>query len=199
MKQSFIITLCAAATWFAPTLQAQPDPALIDSLRGGGRVIVMRHASSPEALPSAADRQPDNPNGERQLDEKGRMDATAMGEALRQLNIPIEEVDVSPTYRARETARLMGLNEATPHEELSNEGMRDSSAEYGAWLLAEVLHSPATGNHLLITHQPNLRAAFPEVEGVEDGEALIFAPDGGVTPRLEGRIKIGEWAGVVKQ
>jgi hypothetical protein len=88
----------------------------------------------------------------------------------------------------------MGLTAVTPHAELSNEGMRESSAEYGAWLLAKTLQKPAVGNLLLITHQPNIHAAFPDIEGLEDGEALIFAPDKGAAPVLRARIKIGDWA-----
>jgi phosphohistidine phosphatase SixA len=193
MRRSFIVSLCAAALWYMPVLQAQPDAALIEALREGGHVIVMRHARSPEEPPAPAAAQADNTKGERQLDAQGRADATAMGDALRRLGIPIGEAGSSPTYRALETARLMGLSTVTPYEELSNEGMRDSSAEYGAWLMSEVLLPPATGNRLLITHQPNIRAAFPDIEDVEDGEALIFAPDGGAAPVLRARIKIGEW------
>ena len=52
---------------------------------------------------------PDNVPPERQLDEKGRTTAAAMGDALRRLKIPIGEVLTSPAYRARETARLARL------------------------------------------------------------------------------------------
>lgn len=159
-------------------------------------MVVMRHASSPNQPPDAAQRRSDNVDGERQLDARGRETASAMGEALRRLEIAFSEVLVSPTYRAQETARLLGMSDLRVTEELSNEGMRDATAERAAWLRAEVVRVPDGGNHLLITHQPNIRAAFADLEGlddVEDGEALIFAPDGGEEPVLKGRIKIEEW------
>ena len=87
--------------------QTLTGPALIKSLQAGGHVIVMRHASSPVTFRTNPN--PDNVPPERQLDEKGRSTATAMGDALRRLKIPIGEVMTSPTYRARETARLARL------------------------------------------------------------------------------------------
>jgi hypothetical protein len=47
---------------------------------------------------------------------------------------------------------------------------------------------------VLITHVPNLTAAFPDVPAVVEGEALVFASDGKGGSRLVGRIKIEEWA-----
>src|SRR5690606_33548767 len=122
--------------------------------------------------------------------------ARAMGEALRRLDIPVAEVLSSPTYRAIETARLMGFEEVETPEELSNEGMRDSSEAYAAWLREQTGTATGEGNRLLITHAPNMRAAFGEdADGMGEGDALVFKPNGeqGV---LAGRIAIAEWAGL---
>ncbi|HEX5070844.1 MAG TPA: histidine phosphatase family protein, partial [Vicinamibacterales bacterium] len=99
-----LLLLTVVATVDGQTLTGS---ALATSLRAGGHVIVMRHGSSPSQVPDKPN--PDNVPPERQLDEQGRKAATAMGEALRRLKIPIGEVMTSPTYRARETARLIGL------------------------------------------------------------------------------------------
>ena len=46
----------------------------------------------------------------------------------------------------------------------------------------------------MVTHQPNLSAAFAALStGVADGEALVFVPDGKGGAVLAGRIKIDEW------
>lgn len=52
-----------------------------------------------------------------------------MGKALRELKIPIGEVDSSPTYRALETVRLAQLGKARPVVELGDggRGMQASS------------------------------------------------------------------------
>src|SRR5262245_731028 len=90
-------------------VQVLSHSQLLAALRQGGLVIVMRHATSPPQPPTRADANPDNAALERQLDEKGRADATALGVAWRELKIPIGKVLSSPTYRALETARLAQL------------------------------------------------------------------------------------------
>src|SRR5262245_52604169 len=90
----------------AQVLTGEP---LVKALRQGGYVIVMRHASSPRQVPDKQTANADNMNLERQLDEAGRASAIAMGNALRDLKIPIGTVLTSPTYRALETVRLAKL------------------------------------------------------------------------------------------
>ena len=80
--------------------QALSESTLVNALRSGGYVIVMRHASSPREVPDKPNANPDNSKLERQLDEAGRSSAIAMGTAIRDLKIPIAEVFSSPTYRA---------------------------------------------------------------------------------------------------
>ena len=58
---------------------------IVKTLRQGGHVLVMRHASSPRETPSDGIASPDNPKLERQLDEMGRRGATEMGEAITRL------------------------------------------------------------------------------------------------------------------
>ena len=77
--------------------QTLAGDALVKALRQGGYVLVLRHTSSPRDAPSKATANPDNVKLERQLDETGRATATAMGNALRRLKIPIGSV--SPVRR----------------------------------------------------------------------------------------------------
>jgi len=175
--------------------QTLAGPALGASLQAGGHVIVMRHASSPREVPPLPN--PDNVPPERQLDEKGRSTATAMGDALRRLKIPIGEVLTSPTYRARETARLARLPNPRSATELGEgpQSMQGSVAPgQTEWLQKKVKEFPKGTNTVLITHVPNITAAFPaETPAAVEGEAFVFAPDGKGGARLVGRIKIEEW------
>jgi phosphohistidine phosphatase SixA len=137
---------------------------------------------------------PDNVNRERQLDETGRTEAAAMGEAIRSRGIRITEVLCSPTYRAIETARRMGYSDFRRVDELSNEGMRASGDAYAAWLRANVTDPPEAGNRLLITHGPNVTAAFPDyAAGMSEGEALIFLPVADGDPAMVARLAITDW------
>ena len=180
--------------------QGLAGDALVASLRSGGHVIVMRHASSPGQVPAKDAANPDNVTLERQLDAGGRATATAMGEALRRLKIPIGDVLTSPTYRARETARYAQLPNAKTQDELGDGGksMKTATEDQGAWLRRKVDQIPRGTNSILVTHMPNIARAFPEVADVADGEALVFGPDGKGGATLVARVKIQEWPSLGK-
>jgi phosphohistidine phosphatase SixA len=203
-----------ALTFFAITasMTLLPTPAraqqlqgkaLVKALQQGGYVIVMRHASSPAEKPDKQLADPENIHAERQLDEQGRNSATAFGKALRDLKIPIGEVLSSPAYRARETAHYaqlpdprivpeLGDNPQPPQD--ASQSMRASSQRQMVWLQREVARFPKGSNTILITHMPNITAAFPSASvRFSDGEAIIFGPaaKGVATPIA--RIKINEW------
>jgi phosphohistidine phosphatase SixA len=169
---------------------------LVTSLREGGYVIVMRHASSPRETPTRETARPDNVKLERQLDEAGRNAATAMGRALRDLQIPVGDVLSSPTYRAMETVRLAALPNPQPVAELGDGGqsMQVAADAQATWLRERTTRAPTAGNTILVTHNPNLTRAFPDWGStVADGEAVIFRPDGKGGATIVTRIKIEDW------
>lgn len=192
--QSFLVP---PAFYLLPLLLTQTlsGSALLDALRNGGYVIVMRHASSPREAPDKAVANPDNVNLERQLDEAGRSSAVAMGTAIRQLKIPIGEVFTSPTYRAMETVRLARLSNPLAQSELGDAGqsMQAASDTQAAWLKDRVSRVSAATNTVIVTHMPNISRAFPEWGAVADGEAVVLKPDGKGRATVVGRIKIDEW------
>ena len=191
--------LIASALTLVPVparAQTLSGSALLDALRRGGYVIVMRHAASPAQPPDKATANADNVNLERQLDAAGRASATAMGKALRDLKIPIGEVASSPTYRALETVRLAQFAAAKTYAEIGDGGqsMQASTDAQAAWLQKKVTETPAGTNALVVTHMPNIARAFPQLaSGVADGEALVFHADGKGSAMLVARIKIDEW------
>ena len=180
---------------FVASAQTLAGAGLVSALQRGGHVIVMRHASSPRQPPDERTANADNVERERQLDAAGRASATAMGEALRRLKVPVGEVLTSPTYRARETARYAQLANAKPFEELGDGGqsMQTAAEKQGLWLREKVKQFPRGTNTMLVTHMPNIARAFPDASDVADGEALVFGPDGKGGGRLIGRIPIDQW------
>lgn len=177
-------------------IQALSGEALVRALQRGGYILVVRHASSPREAPDAATANADNVNRERQLDQNGRATATAMGAALRALHIPIGEVLTSPTYRARETARLAELPDPHPQTELGDGGqsMQGVAPLQTKWLSQRVTRFPHGANAVLVTHAPNMLAAFPQwTSGLADGETLVLGPDGKGGTTLVARIKIEDW------
>ena len=185
--------LGAAALLAAGAAQAQQlqGDALVKALRQGGYVIVMRHTASPRDVPDKQTANPDNVKPERQLDQEGRATATAMGNALRDLKIPVGGVFSSPTYRALETVRYgqFGNPQSVPELGDNGQSMQGGTAAQAAWLQKKVTEIPRGTNTLLVTHMPNMSRAFPEATAnLADGEALVFGPGGVVA-----RIKIEEW------
>ena len=192
---SFFLSAMSSFTISAQTQTLSGD-ALAKNLKSGGYVIVMRHASSPRETPDQQTANADNLNHERQLDEVGRSSAKAMGEALRRLKIPVGHVFSSPTYRALETIRLLGLPTPTVVPELGDGGqsMQGATKAQAAWLQKRVKEFQKGTNILVVTHFPNMTRAFPQwTSGLADGEGLIFGPDGKGGSTLIARIKIEEW------
>ncbi|HEY3045157.1 MAG TPA: hypothetical protein VGJ39_14085 [Vicinamibacterales bacterium] len=170
--------------------------ALVNALRQGGYVLVMRHTSSPREAPARPSANADNVNLERQLDENGRATAIAMGNALRALKIRIGDVLTSPTYRALETVRLAQLPNPRTQSELGDGGqsMQTVADAQAAWLKKKVTELPKGANTILVTHLPNIAAAFPQwASDLSDGEALVMGSDGKGGATLVARIKIEQW------
>jgi len=198
MTRSWQWSLATAVLFVAQPAHGQTlsRDALVQALRQGGYVLMMRHASSPREAPDKAAAQPDNVNAERQLDETGRATAAAMGDAIRALRIPVGEVFTSPTYRARETVRLARLPNPQPQPELGDGGqsMQNAAAAQVAWLKNKATEFPRGTNTILVTHFPNLSAAFPQwTAGLADGETLVLGPDGRGGATLVARVTIEQW------
>lgn len=201
-KFVLLLTVLAAVAvqpaWAATT----PGQPLIDALREGGYVLLMRHASSPTARPEKTVADRENTTLERQLDKNGRNTSRAMGAAMRALHLPIREILSSPTYRALETVRIAGLPQPRTATELGDGGqsMQPLQASPAAWLRNLVATVPAQGTDtLIVTHAPNIIAAFgANLADVADGEILVFRPDGNGDAMLAGRIKIEQWPALAR-
>jgi phosphohistidine phosphatase SixA len=198
MKRSERLLTVVALLLLAPRAQSQTlsDAALVNALREGGHVLVMRHASSPRDAPAMPQANPDNINLERQLDDHGRTTAIAMGRALRERQIPVGDVFTSPAYRALETVRLAQFPNPRIQAELGDGGqsMQGVTDTQSAWLRKKVTELPTRTNVLLVTHQPNIDRALARWQsGLAEGETLILGSDGNGGATLVARIKIEQW------
>ncbi len=101
-RVSLGIALAALAclTW------AEPDPALVQRLREGGYVLYMRHASTDMSRNDSGMSSYEDCENQRNLTDKGREEARAIGAHIERLRIPIGDVLASPYCRTMETARL---------------------------------------------------------------------------------------------
>src|SRR2546426_2750250 len=186
----------------SPPTWGQPSPSVDDvlqMLRAGGYVIVVRHGAT---HPDQADTDPLNPGNianQRQLNDKGRADAKAVGEAFKAAGIPIGKSYSSRFQRAVETARLIGGKEPQTTLDITEGGLVVSPNENNRRtqaLRALVATPPDPGtNTLVVTHKPNIVDAFgKDWFEVKEGEASVFKPEGGGKYSLVGRIQIDQWS-----
>ena len=178
--------------------EAQAAFPLVQQLRAGGYVLLMRHAHAPSARPTKEIAETDNLSLERQLDKQGKDSAQAMGEAIRTLHISLTPVLSSPTYRALETVRAAALGHPQTFEQLGDGGqsmMRGAVSGESNWLRNKVAEPPQRGsNTLIVTQMPNIQSVFPqEAADLSDGEALVLHRDGKGSVTLVAKIRIEDW------
>jgi phosphohistidine phosphatase SixA len=93
-------------------------------MRAPGTVVVVRHSYAPGAF-DPPDARLDDCSTQRNLDERGRAQATRMGEAFRQNAIAVGTVLSSPRCRCLDTARL-AFGRVQPWEPLQG-ALRDEA------------------------------------------------------------------------
>jgi len=179
--------------------QPAPPPDLMDVLRLGGYVIVLRHGATSQDVARDGMSNPDKKTtGERQLSDAGRTQAIAIGEGLRKLGIRVGVVMTSPLQRAVDTATLLGVGEVKINPELAEAGSDLSPAERDrrADILRKLVgyHSGDT-NFVIVTHKPNLVDAFgASLADMREGEAAVFEPDfTGAGYQLVARFQVSDW------
>ena len=174
---------------------------LIEALRDGGHVIVVRHGAT---FSDQADTDPinfDNIAKQRNLNEKGKGLAKAFGDAIRQAGIPAGKVYTSNFNRAFETAVLAEFKDIEKTTDLTEGGLvvsPDENSRRAAALRKMLAQVPAKGkNTFLITHKPNIIDALgKDWFDVKEGEASIFKSEDGQY-RLVARMQMEDWPKLV--
>lgn len=204
-----VATRCLTVLFVVPLFgsawgQSSPSGAdVLEALRGGGYVIVFRHGATHA---DQADTDPlnlDNVAKQRQLNDKGRVDAKAIGEMFEAAGVPIGKSYSSRFHRAVETARLVGGKESQATLDVSEGGLVVSPHENNRRTQAfrapvGTAPDPST-NTLVVTHKPNILDAFGKDSfEVKEGEASIFKPEGGGKYALIARVQMGQWPSAKK-
>jgi broad specificity phosphatase PhoE len=194
-----LVMLVALLAAIAAGAQEPKVGDILAKLREGGHVIVVRHGATHA---DQADTDPlnlDNVSKQRQLNDKGRADARALGEALKSAGVPIGKAYTSRFQRAVETARLIAGKEPEPTTDVSEGGLVVSPNENNRRtqaFRALIARPPDPGtNTLIVSHKPNIMDALGrDWFDIREGEASIFKPDGKGGFTLVGRVQIGQWA-----
>jgi len=177
--------------------RAADNGKVVQALRAGGLVIVVRHGAT---FPDQADTDPlnfDNIAAQRNLNDKGKALAKAFGDAIRRAQVPVGKVYTSKYNRAYETAVIAGFKDIEKTADITEGGLvvspneNNRRVEAFRKLLATV---PAPGtNTILITHKPNIVDALgKDWFDVKEGEASLFQPENGGY-QLIARIQMEDW------
>ena len=165
--------------------------AAVDALRRGGYVLYFRHAATDMTKNDAGMKSFDDCPTQRNLVDRGRDDARAVGAAIQALGIPIGRVRASPYCRTVETAELM-FGRAEKTAEVRGGPVRaDDPARYAA--LRKLLSArPAPGaNDVIVSHgNPFHAVAGPPY--LTEGEAAVVLPTGDGF-RVIARIRVEDW------
>jgi len=146
----------------------------------------MRHALAP-GTGDPADLRLGDCTTQRNLDDRGRAQARAIGDAFRARGIVFDTVLTSQWCRTRETAELLDLGPVVEAAAL-NSFFRDGSTRAAQTEATRALIAATDGRSLLVTHQVNISALTGE--STRSGEVLVVRlTEAGAD--LLGRIRIG--------
>lgn len=178
----------------APVLTAAPaaavDEALWTLLKGGGQVVLIRHAATDMSQRDAVGAPLSDCARQRNLTEDGREDARLIGAAFRARGVPVGRVLSSDYCRCLETARL-AFERVEPwlplQQSLTN---AEIQARRTSEIRALASEPPAGGNLVLVTHQFTIRI-LTGIQ-IDEGELLILTPRGGGVFDVAGRVPVEE-------
>jgi phosphohistidine phosphatase SixA len=175
-----------------PLLEGQE---LIEALRKGGLVILLRHMSTDSFVPGAGTHDDRDCASQRNLDERGRQDARDVGAAFKSLGIPVGTVLTSPYCRCVDTGKL-AFGKGTPSEDLAVFDERSGpEKEARGKLIRKLLNTaPAAGhNTIMITHTGTLLYSFG-LQTRPEGIAHIFRPAEFGNAIYLGRLNPKQWS-----
>lgn len=194
-----LLVLSAPIAWAQQALQSKLEgPALVEALKAGGYVILMRHAGTEHVAPDPQVFDLRDCTTQRGLSEEGRAEARLIGKSFQRLGIPVGQVLSSPYCRCLETGRL-AFGRVTESEMLSVwDALSVPQRSERGGQVREMLATPppSGGNTVLITHSGTLLYSFglkTRPEGVahvfhaKDGKAdYVGSLDPADWPRLAG-------------
>jgi phosphohistidine phosphatase SixA len=199
-----LATLLGCAVQSTSSIAQQPSRAAFEDLKQGGYVVVIRHGRTNESPAFPKDDSPldlANCTGQLMLNDAGKDQARAIGDAFKKAGIPVGKVLASGYCRAVEMARLaFGRTDTSDALLLEAFVPAPGTPVPAAWpervetMRQMIATMPEAGtNTILVTHFPNVKAALGVQIGF--GDAAIIKPDGHGGAAIVARIQSKEWAG----
>src|SRR5687768_15182286 len=173
---------------FVSSVWAEPSAELLGRLREGGYVLYLRHTSTDFSQNDSRMKSFEDCASQRNLTDRGRDEARAIGEHVKRLKIPIGEVLASPFCRTMETARL-AFGKATATNEVRGGPVEASRYEP----LKKLLSSPVPrGTNRVISSHGNPFYALAGPPYLAEGEMAVVKPEG-ERFSVVARIRLTDW------
>jgi len=188
VRRRHLLLMLAAAPAFGAGADLDAE-ALWQRLRGGGLVLLVRHAATDPGIGDPPGFRLGECATQRNLSEAGRRDARALGAAVHSHGVKIGPVWSSRWCRCLDTARLaFGRVEAAPL--LDSIFQVDEAAARGrlAQLHTRLAGLRAQDNLVLVTHDVNIRAMVDE--SVAQGEVVVARIGAGGRLEALGRLRV---------
>jgi phosphohistidine phosphatase SixA len=169
---------------------AEPSPELLSRLREGGYILYLRHTSTDFSQNDSRMTSFEDCASQRNLTDRGRDEARAIGEHVKRLKIPIGEVLASPFCRTMETARL-AFGKATATKEARGGPASDEAGRYAG--LRRLLSTRISkGENLVISSHGNPFYAVVGPPYLAEGEVAVVQPEG-ERFSVVARIRLSDW------
>lgn len=185
------LVLAALAIWLlaVPVAAADDSQQAWAALVNGNHVALIRHGNAPPGYGDPPGFKIDDCATQRNLDERGRAQARALGEAFRQHGVRADKILSSPWCRCLETARLMVLG---PVDGTWAVAASDKSPERLAALRQMLANWRGPGTLVVVTHALTVQALVGVMPG--QAETVVVRPKLGKEPGVEvvGRIPVPE-------
>ena len=186
------LALAVLAVWLivAPAAAAGDSREAWAALVNGGLVALVRHGNAP---PGYGGDPPgfkiDDCATQRNLDYRGRVQASALGEAFRQHGVRVDRILSSPWCRCLETARLLALG---PVDNTRVAAATGKSPERLAVLKEMLSGWRGPGTLVVVTHALTVQALVGIMPG--QAETVLLRPKLGSEPGVDvvGRIPVPE-------
>ena len=181
---SRLLAMAAVLVW---TPFALADDALWALLKGGGQVVMIRHALTTPGVGDPEGMKLDDCSTQRNLSDEGRTHARQLGEAFRQRGIAVGRLLSSPWCRSIETAKLAFGKTPNVAPALGNLFGRSEEADRQLSGLRPLAgQKPANGNTVMVSHGSTIYA----LTGIspDTAEMVVLTPQGGGRFRVAGRM-----------
>jgi phosphohistidine phosphatase SixA len=158
-RMRFVIFILLLGFCTAEVAGADDAADAWNALRAGGHVALMRHADAPGGVGDPPGFRVDDCATQRNLSEKGRVDAEKIGSRLKGEGIAFEKILSSPWCRCIDTARLLNLGTVETEATFGNVVvLKDQRQTLTTGARALIERWTAGGNLLVVTHGANIQA-----------------------------------------